>query len=139
RAQKDFLRFINERLAVNGRQVIFTTHSPFMVEPGRLERARLVEDKGTEHGTKVSKDVMSTDADTLFPLQGALGYDLAQHLFINEHNLVVEGTSDLTYISVISDFLKENSRTGYDDKWSVVPVGGADQIPTFVALLGNHL
>jgi AAA15 family ATPase/GTPase len=139
RAQKDFLRFINERLAVDGRQVIFTTHSPFMVEPGRLERARLVEDKGTEHGTKVSKDVMSTDADTLFPLQGALGYDLAQHLFINEHNLVVEGTSDLTYISVISDFLKENSRTGYDDKWSVVPVGGADQIPTFVALLGNHL
>ena len=139
RAQKDFLRFINERLAVDGRQVIFTTHSPFMVEPGKIERARLVEDKGTEEGSKVSMDVMSTDADTLFPLQGALGYDLAQHLFINDHNLVVEGTSDLTYISVMSDFLKEQGKTGYDEKWSVVPVGGADQIPTFVALLGNQL
>ncbi|MEX2376078.1 MAG: AAA family ATPase [Dehalococcoidia bacterium] len=139
RAQKDFLRFIDERLAKNS-QVIYTTHSPFMVEPGKLERVRLVEDRGKEVGATVSADVLSTDPDTLFPLQGALGYDIVQHLFINEHNLVLEGTSDYTYLRVISDhFSRSGSRTPLDDRWSLVPVGGADLIPTFVALLGTHL
>jgi len=139
RAQADFLRFIEERLAVKN-QVIYTTHSPFMIQPGHLERVRLVEDKGMTEGVKVSADVTTTDPDTLFPLQGALGYDLVQHLFISPHNLVVEGTSDYTYLSVISDYLKSlGTRPPLDDKWSIVPVGGIDLIPTFVALLGNHL
>jgi predicted ATP-dependent endonuclease of OLD family len=139
KAQADFLKFIEERLAVNW-QVIYTTHSPFMVQPDHLERVRLVEDKGKEIGAIVSSDVMSTDPDTLFPLQGALGYDIAQHLFISPHNLVVEGLSDYTYLSLISTFLsgKKGKKT-LDSKWSIVPVGGADTIPTFVALLGNHL
>jgi predicted ATP-dependent endonuclease of OLD family len=139
KAQGDFLRFIEERLAPR-HQVIYTTHSPFMIQPGKLERVRLVEDTGQEAGAKVSKDVMTTDPDTLFPLQGALGYDIAQHLFIREHNLVVEGTSDFTYLTVISDFLKSKTGWAYlDERWSVVPVGGADYIPSFVALLGNYL
>ncbi len=138
RAQKDFLRFIEERLAPK-QQVLYTTHSPFMVEPGKLERVRLVEDKGKEDGAVVSEDVLSTDTDTLFPLQGALGYDLVQHLFIAPNNLVVEGTSDFTYLIVISDFLREKEMTHLDERWSIVPVGGADFVPAFVALLGTHL
>lgn len=139
RAQADFLRFIDERLAAKC-QVIYTTHSPFMIQPSKLERVRMVEDKGREHGAKVSQDVLSTDRDTLFPLQGALGYDLVQHLFIAPHNLIVEGTSDYTYMRVISDFLKAQTGRAYlDDRWSLVPVGGIDLIPTFVALLGHHL
>lgn len=139
RAQADFLRFINERLTTT-RQVLYTTHSPFMVEPGRLDRVRLVEDKGQTEGTKITSDVSTTDPDTLFPLQGALGYDLAQHLFIGAHNLVVEGTSDFTYLRVVSDyFAAEGTRTPLDERWSLVPVGGVDLVPTFAALLGNHL
>jgi predicted ATP-dependent endonuclease of OLD family len=138
RAQADFLRFIQERLAKKN-QVIYTTHSPFMIHPGHLERVRMVEDKGREVGATVTKDILSTDPDTLFPLQGALGYDLVQHLFIGPHNLVVEGTSDFTYLTVVSDFLKEAGRAHLDPKWSPVPVGGADMVPSFVALLGHHL
>lgn len=145
KAQADFLRYIEERLAPRC-QVIYTTHSPFMVQPGKLERVRLVEDKTSRDdaelkGATVSADVTSTDADTLFPLQGALGYDLVQNLFIGSHNLVVEGTSDYTYLKVISDYLRslDEDRAVLDERWSVVPVGGADLVPTFVALLGNHL
>ncbi|MCX6272168.1 MAG: ATP-binding protein [Bacteroidetes bacterium] len=138
RAQADFLLFIEERLAEK-RQVIYSTHSPFMVQPDHLERARIVEEKDREAGSKITEDVLTTDPDTLFPLQGALGYDLVQHLFINKNNLVLEGTSDFIYLTIFSDFLKENKRKHLNDKWSLVPVGGADLIPTFVALLGNHL
>lgn len=138
RAQADFLRFIEERLA-DKRQVIYSTHSPFMVQSNHLERARIVEEKDREAGTKITEDVLTTDPDTLFPLQGALGYDLVQHLFVSKNNLIIEGTSDYAYLDTISNFSKESKATYLDEKWSLVPVGGADLIPTFVALLGNHL
>lgn len=138
RAQADFLRFIDERLSKRC-QVIYSTHSPFMVQPGKLERVRLVQDAGRAVGSRVTDNVLSPDRDTLFPLQGALGYDMVQHLFIAPHNLIVEGTSDFTYLSLLSNFLIEIGRTGLDPKWSIVPVGGADLIPSFVALLGHHL
>lgn len=138
KAQADFLRFIEERLT-KCCQVIYTTHSPFMVQPGKLERVRLVEDRGKDEGAVLSSDVLTRDRDTLFPLQGALGYDLVQHLFVAENNLVVEGTSDYAYLKLVSDFLAANDRTSLNPKWSIVPVGGVDSIPTFVALFGNHL
>ena len=136
RAQADFLRFIDERLAQRC-QVIYTTHSPFMIQPGKLERVRIVEDRGRDHGVVISADVLTTDSDTLFPLQHALGYDLAQHLFIGPDNLVVEGTSDLIYLSALSRYLAEEGRVSLDERWTITPVGGADLLPTFVALLGR--
>lgn len=57
-AQADFLRFINERLAANS-QIIYATHSPFMVAPSHLERVRIVEDKGMDAGSVVSQDVLA--------------------------------------------------------------------------------
>ena len=138
KAQKDFLRFIEERLSERC-QVIYTTHSPFMIQPGKLERVRLIEDKGLEKGSVITSDVLTTDSDTLFPLQSALGYDIAQHLFIAKDNLVLEGPSDFIYLDAISQHLKSLDRTGLNDRWSMMPIGGADVIPAFVALLGNHL
>jgi len=138
RAQADFLRFIDERLSKRC-PVIYTTHSPFMVQPGKLERVRLVQDGGREVGSRVTANVLSTDRDTLFPLQGALGYDMVQHLFIAPHNLIVEGTSDFTFLNLLSAHLASLGRSALDPKWSIIPVGGADLIPSFVALLGNHL
>lgn len=138
RAQADFLRFIEERLAPK-HQVIYTTHSPFMVQPGQLHRVRVVEDRGRETGAIVSREVLSKDKDTVFPLQAALGYDLAQHLFVAPHSLVVEGSADFTYLTLLSDALVAAGRTGLDERWSIVPVGGADMVPTFVALLGKHV
>ena len=138
RAQSDFLRFIDERLSKRC-PVIYTTHSPFMVQPAKLERVRLVQDGGREVGSRITANVLSSDRDTLFPLQGALGYDMAQHLFIAPHNLIVEGTSDFTYLNLLSTYLNSVGKTGLDAKWSIVPVGGADLIPSFVALLGHHL
>jgi len=136
-AQGDLLRLIDERLATD-HQVIYTTHSPFMVEAHRLQRVRTVEDVDHE-GTKVSADVLSTSKDTRFPLQAALGYDLAQTLFLAPDNLVVEGPADYLYLQVMSAHLQALGRTGLDRRWVIVPVGGLDKIPTFVALLGAQL
>lgn len=136
RAQRDFLRFINERLAPVG-QVIYTTHSPFMVE--QIERVRVVEDRGDEIGSVTSSDALTVGDDSAFPLQAALGYDLSQNLFIGEHNLLVEGPADLAYLDVISRNLHENGREGLDERWRILPAGGASNIPAFVSLLGKKV
>lgn len=136
-AQGDLLRFIDERLATD-HQVIYSTHSPFMVEATRLQRVRTVEDVDHE-GTKVSADVLSTSKDTRFPLQAALGYDLAQTLFLGPDNLIVEGPSDYLYLQVMSGHLRGLGRTFLHPRWVIVPVGGLDKIPTFIALLGAQL
>ena len=138
RAQADFLRFINERLVPKS-PVLYTTHSPFMVEAGRLERVRIVEDAGPPTGATATTEVMAADADSLFPLQAALGYDIAQSLFIGPNNLVVEGTSDFIYLTIMSKLCAAADRSQLDDRWRVLPAGGATNIPTFVSLIGPHL
>jgi predicted ATP-dependent endonuclease of OLD family len=138
KAQSDFLRFINERLAANS-TVIYTTHSPFMVEMGHLERVRIVEDRGPPLGSVVSSDALANDPDSLFPLQAALGYDIAQSLFIGPNNLVVEGTSDFIHLTIISQIASQKKKVALDPRWRILPSGGATNIPTFVSLVGPHL
>lgn len=138
RAQGDFLRFINERLAPVS-SVLYTTHSPFMIEADRLDRVRVVEDNGPPNGAICREDVLTSDPDSLFPLQAALGYDIAQNLFVGPHNLVVEGTSDYIFLTIMSELCSESNREPLDGRWRILPAGGATNIPTFVSLIGPHL
>jgi predicted ATPase len=136
-AQADFLRYIDE-LAVQ-HQILYTTHSPFMIHSDRLHQVRTVEDRDHQ-GTKISDNVSSSDAKTIFPLQAALGYGIAQNLFISRRNLLVEGPADLIYLQFFSNMLQSSARTSLRDDITIVPVGGLDKLATFVALLkGNDL
>lgn len=135
-AQRDLLNFI-ESLS-SEYQIIYTTHSPFMIESDKLNRVRTVLEK--EDGTHVSDCLQEKDPNTIFPLQAALGYTIAQNLFVSENNLLVEGIADLVYLNVLSNMLKGMNRTGLNDDITIVPVGGADKVATFVSLLrGNEL
>jgi energy-coupling factor transporter ATP-binding protein EcfA2 len=135
-AQRDLLRFIDQRLAPR-HQVIYTTHSPFMIQADRLDRVRTVQDLD-EEGTKISADVARTDSETVFPLQAALGYDLAQTLFVGPNNLLVEGPSELVYIPLFNQALAAKAMATLDERWVLVPTGGADKVATFVSLLGGN-
>jgi hypothetical protein len=135
-AQGDLLRYMEERLAP-GHQVIYTTHSPFMIDTAQIDRVRTVMDVDNE-GTKVSSEVFRVDDETVFPLQAALGYTLAQTLFIGSKNLLLEGPSDLIFLDVLNDDLRDHDLTAIPDDVTPVPVGGAGKLSTFVALIGSH-
>lgn len=135
KAQNDLLRFVDERIAPH-HQVVYTTHSLFMIEPTRLERCRTVEDVDTV-GTRISEDIWAARPDTVFPLLGALGVDMTQTLIIGANQLVVEGPADVVYLTVMSDVIRRAGKTALDPNWTVTPVGGLDKIPTFIALLGG--
>ena len=145
KAQGDLLRYFEEELKPN-HQLIYSTHSVFMVDPTDFGRVRIVQDLSIEEGadelpedqrgTKVLTEVLDATPDSLFPLQGALGHEIYQTLFIGPNSLVVEGVSDLLYIQVMSSVLQERGREGLRRDWTITPVGGTDKVPTFVALIG---
>lgn len=136
RAQQDLLKLIDERLAPK-HQVLYTTHSPFMVDPDHLNRVRTVIDKD-KVGTKVSGDIFDADDDTSFPLLTAMGVEMTQTLFVGKHTLLVEGPSDLIYLTVLADALEQQGKTGLDNRWVKIPVGGAGKLSVFVTLLGAN-
>lgn len=145
RAQGDLLRYFDAELSDH--QLLYTTHSPFMIDPAKFDRVRIVQDLGIdaaealdkkEDGTKVLANVFDATDDSLFPLQGALGYEIQQTLFIGPNALIVEGVADMLYLRAVSAQMEREGRTGLSDKWVITPVGGSGKVPTFVALLGSQ-
>jgi hypothetical protein len=115
-----------------------------MVDPGRYEKLRAVEDRSTRDnpdlGVSVTRVGLSADPDTILPIQAALGYSISQHLFLGAgRHLVVEGGSDFVYLQRLSEHLAASGRTGLDPRLRIIPVGSASIIPAFVALLGRDL
>jgi len=145
KAQGDLLRYFDEKLSPH-HQVIFSTHSPFMVPSDNLPAVRIVEDKllqpkpgiWTSEGTKVRSDALSTDRDTLFPLQGALGYEITQTLFVGKHTLLVEGPGDILYLEAWSSALARRGKPGLNRRWTLCPAGGIDKIQPFVSLFAGQ-
>jgi hypothetical protein len=71
-------------------------------------------------------------------LQGALGYEIQQTLFVGPNSLIVEGPADMLFVRAISAQLEREGRTGLSEEWVITPVGGSGKVPTFVALLGSQ-
>lgn len=146
-AQKDLLRYFAEQIAPN-HQVIWSTHSPFMVPPDDLASVRTVEDvvqidqrnRRTSIGTKIRPDVLTTDPQTNFPIFGAMGFEVTQTLVIGANTLLVEGPSDILYLQAASTALKAAGRTHLSPHWAICPSGGIDKVLPFVRLFyGNKL
>ena len=135
-AQHDFLRFIDERLAPK-HQVIYTTHSPFMINLNNLTGVRTVEDMDNL-GTVVSEDILQNSQETVFPLQTALGYQLAQTIFLAPHCLLVNSASDMIYLQVLGEICAADGGSKLDPRWVIIPVGKAENLPAFVSLLGEN-
>jgi hypothetical protein len=146
-AQKDLLRYFAEQIAPH-HQLIWTTHSPFMVPPDNLASVRTVEDvveldrrnRKVSIGTKIRPDVLTTDPQTNFPIFGAMGFEVTQTLVIGTNTLLVEGPSDILYLQAASSALKAAGRAHLSQRWAVCPSGGIDKVLPFVRLFyGNKL
>lgn len=134
--QRDFRSTIS-RLAENN-QTIFTTHSPFLVGPDELDLVRVVEMTDRGVGTKVHTRLGSEDPASLLPLQEALGYDLAQSLFTQQRNLVLEGLTDYWYIESMAQLLREANIVNLNEKIALIPAHTAGKVVYFATILHAH-
>jgi predicted ATPase len=145
RAQADLLRYFKERLAPEF-QVIYTTHSPFMIDASNLSSVRVVEDgfrsdkggDGAYTGTIVREGTLGNDPDALFPVHTALAYDAARSFQIGENVLLVDGPEHLLYVNWFSEELRKRGREALDPRWTVVPSGELNRLAALLSLSGSE-
>lgn len=136
--QREFRQTLSQ--LAEGNQTLFTTHSPFLVGSDELDLVRVVEMTDRDVGTKVHTTVASTDPAALLPLQEALGYDLAQTLFINKRNLVLEGLTDYWYLEATAQLLRDAEIADLSDKITLLPASSAGKVVYFATILhANNL
>ncbi len=134
-AQAKIVEFLEKLSKEN--QLLYTTHSPFMIDVDHLERTRAVYEDA-DGTTKVSEDVWPRDKDSLFPLQAALGYKLAQGLFISKRQLVVEGIIDLSLLKSLDLALAATGRTTLREDIVILPAGGVSNLLPLASMLIGH-
>ena len=136
--QREFRHTVS-RLA-EGNQTLYTTHSPFLVGPAELDMVRVVEMIDRETGTKVHTSVTASDPAALLPLQEALGYDLAQSLFAQQRNLVLEGLTDFWYFEATAQMLRDAGLADLNEKIALLPANTAGKVVYFATILhANNL
>ena len=102
-AQQEVLRMLEDMASET--QILFTSHSPFLMAPDRLDRVRPVVKQATE-GTKIQNNIHGTsDKETLTPLMAAIGMDFVSGIVnVDKHNnVVVEGVSDCYYLQALNE------------------------------------
>lgn len=76
-------------------QLIYTTHSPFLIDRNFPSRLRLVRKGDGEEG---SQPIDQPRVRRYEPVRSALGVDVAQTLFMGGLNIIVEGAVDQYYL-----------------------------------------
>lgn len=137
--QQDLLRVLHDyALPESGgpsSQVVYVTHSPFLIDKNAPHRIRVL-DKGVEaEGTRVVRDAANNRYE---PLRSSLGAYVAETAFIGGQNLFVEGQADQVLLAGLSNSvaaLPGRIGEGLDlNAVTIVSCGGADSIPYMVYL-----
>lgn len=108
KAQRDVLAALDD--FASNTQVLFSTHSPFLLKADHLERIRLVH-KTTKRGTRIASSVHAlADKETLTPILMAIGLELSSGIASVDkiRNVIVEGPSDLYYLQGFNNFLEKS-------------------------------
>jgi predicted ATPase len=137
--QQDLLRILEEFAKPEdgsvGGQVIYVTHSPYLINRNAAHRIRVLDKGSQDEGTRVVTDASRNHYE---PLRSALGPFVAETAFIGGANLLVEGLADQVLLAGISSHLRSRdtapSQTLNLNEITIVPAGSASAIPYMVYL-----
>jgi len=109
KAQEDILGKLED--SAKEVQLIFSTHSPYLLEADKLNRVRLVH-RTKKSGTEIENKVHAlADKETLTPILTAIGLELNDGISALDkvNNAVVEGPSDVYYLNAFKKILNKES------------------------------
>ena len=136
-AQQELIAFF-ETLSEDN-PLIYTTHSPFLIDGEHIHRIRPVTEDETGQ-SRISVDSWPGDRKTIFPLQAAAGYAMVQGLFQHKKNVLVEGMSDYLYLHVLNLHCHSLGRQGLPDDIYITPCGGTKHVgPVASLFLGQEV
>ena len=130
-AQQELMSFFDNLAA--GNPLIYTTHSPFLIDGARIERIRPVTEDDTGH-SRISVDGWPKDRETIFPLQAAAGYAMVRGLFQHNKNVLVEGMSDYLYLHSLNLHCHALRRQGLPEDIYITPCGGSKHVGHIASL-----
>lgn len=133
-AQQDLMRVFRDLAepdnGVEPIQVVYVTHSPFLLDKNHAERIRVLE-KGTGlDGTRV---VPNASRNHYEPLRSAFGSFVGESAFVGAVNLLVEGAADQILLAGAANLIRLRSPGIMDDtldlnRMVIVPSGSAQEI-----------
>lgn len=133
-AQKEVLKLF-EDFATKNNQIIYTTHSPFMIYEDKLYRSRLIikDDKGNSNiGNKYYSlpHKMGSKTETLTPILTAMGISNYNILSLDNKkcSIITEGISDYNYIKGYLQIKKNNNI------YNIIPSVSVDNINNIASI-----
>lgn len=133
-AQQDLMRVFRDLAepeeGVDPIQVIYVTHSPFLLDKNHSERIRVLEKGSGFDGTRVVPNVSRNHYE---PLRSAFGAFVGESAFVGSVNLLVEGASDQIILAGAANLTRLESPGIMDDtldlnRMVIVPSGSAQEI-----------
>ena len=136
-AQRDLSAFF-ESLSVTN-PILYTAHSPFLVDADRLERARKVYIAG-DGTTKATPDLRYSDdssaqAGAAYAVHSALNLSVAESLLLGCKPVIVEGSSDQLYLTAIKSLLVSGGKITPGRELVFPPSGGTKTARTVASIL----
>lgn len=130
KAQKEILQKLKE---ISSRsQIIYTTHSPYLIPSNELYRVRLVIKKKEDRCTVIEKITAKADKEALAPILTAIGEDLSVGIKVDKKNsIVVEGYSDYLWLIGWKKLLNINEDLNF-----IPAVGGGNVVYVGAILFG---
>ncbi len=137
---QNFLSEFFESLAASN-QLLYTTHSPFLVDADHLDRVRAVfvdDDGHTNVSSNLRAGQVAAKANSIYPVHAALGLSVSDTLFQGCKIVIVEGQSDQLYLSAIKTALVSLGKYQPKQELLFVPTSGAKAIKTVAAILSGR-
>ena len=138
-AQKDLIAFFDNLSKTN--QMIYSTHSPFLVDTANIDRAKVVysDDKGL---TVASSDLRASDdklnEKSIYAVHAALGLSVSDILLQGCQPIIVEGPSDQHYFNAIKLYLIRNKKYAPNLELVFMPSGGVRGVSGVVSIVSGR-
>jgi ABC-type cobalamin/Fe3+-siderophores transport system ATPase subunit len=136
-AQRDLSAFFDALATDN--QLVYTCHSPFLVDADRLDRARKVY-VALDGTSKVTADLRASDGDAgqrgaAYAVHAALGLSVAESLLLGCKAVIVEGPADQHYLTTIKNLLTSAGRLKVGRELVFPPAGGAKGVKAVASIV----
>lgn len=137
-AQRDLIAFFDNLAKTN--QLIYTTHSPFLVDTSNIDRAKVVysDDDGL---TVVSSNLRAADdklnEKSIYAVHAAMGLSVSDILLQGCQPIIVEGPSDQHYFNAMKLYLIRNKKYTPNRELVFMPSGGVRGVAGVVSIVSG--
>ncbi|MGX5844969.1 ATP-dependent nuclease [Mesorhizobium sp. ArgA1] len=139
-AQQDLMRILRDLTDDQpdrpGIQVVYVTHSPFLIDKNHAERIRVLEKGRGRDGTLVVDNAAQNHYE---PLRSAFGSYVGETAFVGSANLLVEGITEQVLLAGASRAIRKLGAPENDsldlNSIVIVPCGSASHVPYMVHLV----